>query len=279
MANPPIPELERLMTDTFTMVSVQHLHRYAMAAEICVAKDVLDIASGEGYGSNLLARTAKSVTGVDIASEAISHAKAKYALQNLSFVEGAVDSVPLGTSSIDVVVSFETLEHHDKHEAMLAEIKRVLRPSGLLIISTPDKRLYSEIPQYQNEYHVKELYTDEFKALIGRYFGRQRFLAQGLAFGTLVAPECDWGPFSCYSGDFQSCKHADQLVDAEYNLAIASDGELPDIGVSYFDAKQTLRNYERLLRSQEQVIGDLKDSFSFRLGRSLTWPIRRLFGT
>ncbi len=144
MKQSKVSELERLSPDTFSMSSVEHLHRYALAADICGGKDVLDIASGEGYGSNLLAQAAKTVIGVDISTEAIDQAKAKYVRPNLRFLRGAADAIPLDSSSIDVVVSFETLEHHDKHEEMLSEIKRILRPNGLLIISTPDKRFYSD---------------------------------------------------------------------------------------------------------------------------------------
>jgi 2-polyprenyl-3-methyl-5-hydroxy-6-metoxy-1,4-benzoquinol methylase len=169
MANAPAPQLERLTTDLFTMSSVEHLHRYAIAADLCRGKDALDIASGEGYGSNLLAKVAKSVVGVDISSEVIKQASVKYARANLTFRDGAADAIPLGDSSVDVVVSFETLEHHDKHEGMLAEIKRVLRPDGIMIISTPDKLFYSDVTGYRNAYHVKELYLDEFKALIERF--------------------------------------------------------------------------------------------------------------
>ncbi len=64
----------------------------------------------------------------------------------------------------------------------------------------------------------------------------------------------------------------------EYNIAVASDGELPDLGASFFEGNLTLRNYERLLKSQTQVIDDLKSSMSYRVGRLLTWPLRSLRG-
>jgi ubiquinone/menaquinone biosynthesis C-methylase UbiE len=273
-----VPELERLSPDTFSMSSVEHLHRYALAADICGGKDVLDIASGEGYGSNLLAQAAKTVTGVDISAETIDQAKAKYVRPNLRFLQGAADAIPLDNSSIDIVVSFETLEHHDKHEEMLAEIKRILRPGGLLIISTPDKRFYSEIPQYKNEFHVKELYTDEFKALISKFFSRHRLLFQISSYGTLLVPEHDARSFLYYRGDFQSCKSMQSLSEHEYNIAVASDGELPELGTSFFEGSLTLRHYERLLKSQKEIIDDLKNSTSYRLGRWLTWPLRSLLG-
>jgi 2-polyprenyl-3-methyl-5-hydroxy-6-metoxy-1,4-benzoquinol methylase len=273
-----VAELERLTPDSSGMSVVEHLHRYALAAELCGGKDVLDIASGEGYGSNLLAQAAKTVTGVDISTEAIEQSKTKYVRPNLRFLQGAADAIPMDSGSIDVAVSFETLEHHDKHEEMLSEIKRILRPNGLLLISTPDKRFYSDIPKYKNEFHVKELYTDDFKALIGKFFSRHRLLFQISSYGTLVVPERDGRSFLYYRGDFQSCKSMQTLSEPEYNIAVASDGELPDIAVSFYEGNLTVRHYDRLLKSQEEVIDDLKNSMSYRLGRLLTLPLRSLLG-
>jgi 2-polyprenyl-3-methyl-5-hydroxy-6-metoxy-1,4-benzoquinol methylase len=293
MKNSKKPDIERLGTRAFTISAVEHLHRYALAADICHGKDVLDIASGEGYGSNLLAKKSTRVTGVDISNEVIEHARTKYVRPNLAYVQGAVDAIPMDSSSVDVVVSFETLEHHDKHEEMLSEIKRVLRPSGVLVISTPDRLFYSDIPHYMNEFHVKELYLDEFKNLIQRFFRRQRLLFQGLAYGTLITPDGDWGRLSYYRGDFETCEPVRCLTRNEYNIAIASDDNLPEACVSFFDGMRALQDYkqqmereeeriphlERRLRSQEQVIRELRNSMSYRFGRSATWPFRKLFNS
>jgi len=295
MRRTPSKELERLLTDSFTESAVEHLHRYAIAAEICVGKDVLDIASGEGYGSHLLARVARQVIGVDASYEVIAEARGKYVESNLVFLEGRADDIPLTNSCVDVVVSFETLEHHDKHEEMLSEIKRVLRPNGVLIISTPDKLIYSDIPNYRNEFHVRELSREEFKSLIERFFRGQRFLSQGSSHGTLIAPEGEWNAFSYYCGNFYVCQSIGRLARHEYNIAIASDGELPRLGVSFFDGMQALQqerqrmakekrvgqgkraqDLKRRLENQDKTIRDLQESLSFRLGRVLTWPLRKL---
>jgi len=120
-------------------VAVEHLHRYALARELVHGKDVLDIACGEGYGSNLLIETAQSVIGVDAAEDAIAHARQTYVRSGLQFEVGRCDAIPLKSNSVDVVVSFETIEHHDRHDEMMAEISRVLRADGVLIVSSPDK--------------------------------------------------------------------------------------------------------------------------------------------
>jgi 2-polyprenyl-3-methyl-5-hydroxy-6-metoxy-1,4-benzoquinol methylase len=283
------PELERLLTDTFTVTSVEHLHRYAMVTPVCAGKDVLDIASGEGYGSNLLAQSARSVIGVDISNEVIESAKLKYSRPNLRFLCGTADAIPLEACSVDVVVSFETLEHHDKHDEMLSEITRVLRANGVLIISTPNKLFYSDIPKYKNAFHVKELYLGEFRSLIDRNFKSHRILFQGLAYGTLVAPENGWGSFSFYGGNYQTSQSMQRLPHYEYLIAVASDGTLPEFDVSFFDGIQTLKDnkrqdweslpsLERQLHSLENTVRDLRNSISFRLGCFLTAPVRKLFG-
>ena len=153
---------ERYLPDVHGSIELEHLHRYLLASRLSLGKRVLDIACGEGYGSSLMSQSALSVIGVDIAADAVAHAKAKYQASNLEFRIGSCAAIPLPDHSVDVVVSFETIEHHHEHDAMMREIKRVLVPGGVLMISSPDKLEYSDIPNYSNEYHVRELYRGEF---------------------------------------------------------------------------------------------------------------------
>src|SRR5208282_3283705 len=148
-----------------------------------------DIASGEGYGSALLAKSAASVVGVDISTEAVAHATTKYQADNLEFRLGSCAAIPLADQSVDIVVSFETIEHHVEHDAMMREIKRVLVPGGLLIISSPDKLEYSDKPGYANPYHVKELYRGEFTSLLDAYFKNHRIAGQRVIYGSAIFEE------------------------------------------------------------------------------------------
>ena len=109
-------------------IETEHLHRYAIARELCSGLAVLDIACGEGYGANLLAERARSVVGVDIAPDAIVHATGKYSSPKLQFRVGTCAEIPCADESFDLVVSFETIEHHDQHEEMMIGIRRVPRP-------------------------------------------------------------------------------------------------------------------------------------------------------
>ncbi|HET7118810.1 MAG TPA: methyltransferase domain-containing protein, partial [Hanamia sp.] len=193
---------ERLETFIYNDTTTEHLHRYAMAIEFIKNKVVLDIASGEGYGSNLLSQYAEKVIGVDIDETSITNARLKYNRKNLEFKTGRTDEIPLQDVTIDVVVSFETLEHHDKHQEMMREIKRVLKPGGILIMSTPDKKYYSDESQYKNPFHVKELYLNEFKELINSHFNCSEFYFQNMFKGSLIIPEKINNGFKNFGGDF-----------------------------------------------------------------------------
>jgi GT2 family glycosyltransferase len=89
---------------------------------------------------------------------------------------------------MDIVISFETIEHHDKHEEMMREIKRVLVPDGALIISSPSKYEYSERINFINEFHVKELYYDEFLNLLESYFSEITIFGQKISIGSFIFP-------------------------------------------------------------------------------------------
>ncbi len=98
---------ERLTSAVEGQIEFEHYHRYCLARDLCAGSDVLDVASGEGYGTAILAGVARSITGVDIDPVAVTHAEASYARSNLRFVQGDVLALPLNKASVDAVVSFE----------------------------------------------------------------------------------------------------------------------------------------------------------------------------
>lgn len=99
------------------LCSYEHWHRYIFAKQFVNNKNVLDIACGEGYGTSLIAESAKFVTAVDIDKETIESATAKYKRQNLKFIRGNVTSIPInGEKVFDVIVSFETIEHVNEED-------------------------------------------------------------------------------------------------------------------------------------------------------------------
>ena len=180
---------ERYHPEVPRETAYEHWHRYAFAMELARGRHVLDAACGEGYGSALLARVAASVLGIDLSAEAIAHAQARYGGPRLDFRQG--DVLGLGgvaDASLDLVVSFETLEHLAGHDALLEGFARVLKADGLLLISTPDRHAYSEQTGYRNPHHVRELYRDEFEALLSRHFPHHRLYGQRVVAHSLLWP-------------------------------------------------------------------------------------------
>src|SRR5213594_670906 len=160
-------------------IGYEHLHRYAFATQFVRNKRVLDLASGEGYGSNLLAKTAKQVVGIDIDEQAVRHAANKYIKSNLEFKAGSILEIPIKSEGVfDVIVCFEALEHVEDHDKLLSEARRLLTPNGLFFVSTPNKTLYTDEPHFNNPFHVHELYFAEFKTLLEKYFRQVKFLGQ-----------------------------------------------------------------------------------------------------
>lgn len=229
--SPQIPALartgERLTTDSVGPNVPEHLHRYALACGLADDRHVVDVASGEGYGSMLLASRAAGVVGVDVDATAVAHATAKYVRDNLRFVRAAATALPLADASVDLAVSFETIEHLQDHDAMLAEIRRVMRPDGVLVMSSPDRRFYSEATGHVNPFHVRELDAAEFIALVRRFFRHVTPLFQRVVHGSLIVPGEPVGGFAEYRGGFSGFDAAAGLREAMYVIVIASDQPLP----------------------------------------------------
>lgn len=280
---------ERLPAATFDRQTVEHLHRYAVAQSFAHDLAVLDIACGEGYGSNLLAQAAKSVIGIDVDPAAVDRARQKYSRENLSFSHGSATAIDLPEQSVDLVVSFETLEHLMEHDEMLGELRRVLRPGGMLIMSTPDKREYSDRTGHKNPYHVRELYTDEFVALVGRHFKYLTLYKQKLLLNSVIVPVVrDAVMLDVYFGDMSRVSRANALNESKYNVLLATNSVLTRMNASVFDGQPALddlvKGYYRSVFLEGRVAGlnkqidDLRRSHSFRLGYALTAPLRWLRG-
>ena len=161
-------------------IEIEHVQRYLSVRGLVKDKVVLDAASGSGYGTAILAKAASCVYGLEISHEAVNYAAQRYSSDNLGYLQGSVDNLPLKDGSVDVVVSFETIEHVTEEVQLkfLAEIKRILKKDGTLAISTPDKRIYSDHSGYKNEYHIKEFYRDEFYSILSSFFTEVKFFDQ-----------------------------------------------------------------------------------------------------
>ena len=167
---------ERMVPDeAHARIFWEHIARYRFAKDFVRGKRVLDIACGEGYGAAAFVKAgAASVTGVDISLEICEHARRKYSLDARA---GDVQSIPLQDQSIDLVVSFETIEHVDAPAAFISECARVLIPEGMLIVSTPNRPVYSG-KGAQNPFHRLEFDESEFVKLLHSRFRVVRLYTQ-----------------------------------------------------------------------------------------------------
>lgn len=164
----------------------EHVHRYLLAARVAAGRSVIDIGSGEGYGSAWLASTARRVVGLEFDPRAARAAAARYARGNLAFATGDARRLPFASESADVVTCFEMVEHVGEPEAVLDEIRRVVRPDGLALISTPNKAVYTDEAGYRNPYHLREYYLEEFEDELRTRFDTCLLLGQRILAGSVM---------------------------------------------------------------------------------------------
>lgn len=167
-------------------VVAEHLARYRFASSFVKHNVVLDVACGAGYGAPILCNAgAKSYLGVDISPEAVSLAEERFSVADATrFVcDDACILSTVADTSVDTVVSFETVEHLPAPTSFLSNLRRVLRAGGRLIISTPNRALFnpgsSLSSKPTNPFHVREWDQNEFKQLLAQYFEIEEVLGQG----------------------------------------------------------------------------------------------------
>jgi SAM-dependent methyltransferase len=145
----------------------EHVYRYRFAARFAKGRVVLDVACGAGYGTAALRDAgATRAVGVDLNAGAVEHARTRYGVEA---IVGSAEAIPMDDGCADLVVSMETIEHIQDPAAFLRECRRVLAPGGLLVVSTPNRAVYSAAGHH-NPYHVSELTETEFSSLVGAEF-------------------------------------------------------------------------------------------------------------
>lgn len=257
---------ERLTTAVGGQVQIEHYHRYLFARSLVAGLDVLDVASGEGYGSALLAQVARSVVGVEYSGPTVAVAAGNFPRPNLHFLRGDARALPLADASVDAAVSFETIEHFDRQSDFLREIHRVLRPDGCFIVSTPDRDIYSPAGTAANPFHVHELSGDEFTRLLRDAFRYVSVMRQRALIGSaLLADIPSAAPPLVFDrrGDthFEACVG---IPRAPYLIAIASDRERPPLPPSLYisrgDVDTDLISAMTLARQLREAQAQLSES-------------------
>lgn len=273
---PPIgePATDALFPERFVpeemhgLIEAEHLARYRWASACVDGCSVLDAGCGVGYGSLLLkAAGARHVTGVDIAQDAVDAASAN-AVAGVEFRRGDIAELPLKDASCDVAVCFEAIEHVNDQPRTLDELRRVLTPAGLLVISSPNRDVY----QGGNPHHTHEYTPPELQAALSERFANVRLMRQQAWLLSMICDdrtldEDDPGrPL-----DVSLRKLAGIAPGKEtFTLALASDSELPEPAMlamatdvqELADWRERARSAEEHLLRSEQATHAAGDSYA-----------------
>jgi SAM-dependent methyltransferase len=189
---------------------------YERLAGRCVDRDVLEAGCGEGYGADLIADVARQVIGLDYDESAVAHVRARY--PRVDMRHGNLAALPLGAGSVDVVVNFQVIEHLWDQGQFVGECLRVLRPGGLLLMSTPNRVTFSpgrDTPI--NPFHTRELNAAELTELLtSQGFSMEAML--GVFHGPRLA-ELD----ERYGGSLIDAQIERALADAPWSEELLAD--------------------------------------------------------
>lgn len=163
--NKSLASQERLYENTaMNWITKEHKERYEFACSLLEDLKVLDVASGSGYGSKMLSKKNK-VIGLEFSKEAVEYSIDNYGNKNCIFIQGDAQNMPFKDNNFDAVVSFETIEHLENPSKFISEVLRVLKKKGILILSTPNKRIWSPRTKPLITHHIRELHYYELMDL------------------------------------------------------------------------------------------------------------------
>jgi SAM-dependent methyltransferase len=149
----------------------RHLTAYEFLLPFVRGKRVVDLGCGEGYGTRLLSSAAREAVGVDLAPEAIYHARSHYRGDGLKYEYRDIYDTQLTAGSFDVAVSLQVIEHMHEPDRFMGEIRRLLKPGGLCVITTPNGDILSPgCDQPINPFHIFEFDARGFEEFLGRFF-------------------------------------------------------------------------------------------------------------
>jgi SAM-dependent methyltransferase len=223
---------------------------YQQLADRCAGRDVLEAGSGEGYGADLIAGVARRVVGLDYDDSAVAHVKARY--PRVDMLQGNLADLPFEASTFDVVVNFQVIEHLWDQGQFVAECARVLRPSGVLLMSTPNRITFSpgrDTPI--NPFHTRELNAAELTELL---------TDNGFAVETML------GVFHGPRLAELDARHGGSIIDAQIDRALADApwpaellADITSIRTDDFDLLEA-RDLPRSLRSSPPTSRDIDES-------------------
>jgi SAM-dependent methyltransferase len=167
---------ERLGNDPTSELWGEHRSRYRFAAQFVAGQRVLDVACGSGFGLRMLIEAGARPIGIDYDWRTLQEIRRGQAHARLMAADAM--RLPLETASVDHVVSFETIEHVPDARAFVGELRRVLKPGGQLVLSTPNRAFGPFERHTSNRFHVREFSVDELRTILGEHFTGVRLFGQ-----------------------------------------------------------------------------------------------------
>jgi SAM-dependent methyltransferase len=173
----------------------EHRARYRFAAQFAPDKRVLDVACGAGFGLTMLRAAGACAVGMDLDADALREARS---LAGPCLARTDATNLPLAAHSMDVVTSFETLEHVADAAGLIHEVRRVLGPGGVLVLSTPNRAFGPPELHTGNPFHIREFTAGELHDLLAECFASVRIYGQWPAPSYRFVPfrmvDPDWSP-------------------------------------------------------------------------------------
>lgn len=237
----------------------EHLCRYHFARPLVEGRYVLDVGCGTGYGTAVLARSARRVLALDVSAESVAFAKENYTATNVDFLVSDCRQIPLGAQTVDAAVCFEVIEHLAEQTTLLQEIHRVLRPDGVLVISTPNRVYYTEERKETNPFHVREFDFGEFLAFLKGSFAHVEMAFQNHVASLYVGNPRWWRQFR---SEMEQVSDLDLERSSHYFVAVCSKspGDQGCAPLVYLPASANLlRERDLHIRSQSERIQQLDE--------------------
>ncbi|CKR92683.1 3-demethylubiquinone-9 3-methyltransferase [Mycobacterium tuberculosis] len=219
----------------------RHQVVYQRLAPRCTARDVLEAGCGEGYGADLIACVARQVIAVDYDETAVAHVRSRY--PRVEVMQANLAELPLPDASVDVVVNFQVIEHLWDQARFVRECARVLRGSGLLMVSTPNRITFSpgrDTPI--NPFHTRELNADELTSLL-------------IDAGFVDVAMC--GLFHGPRLRDRAARHGGSIIDAQIMRAVAGAPCPPELAADV--AAVTTADFEMVAAGHDRDIDDSLD--------------------
>ncbi|MGH9558017.1 MAG: methyltransferase domain-containing protein [Bryobacteraceae bacterium] len=168
----------------------EHMARYAFASRFAAGKRVLDLGCGTGYGAADLAFRASRATAIDCALEAVVYGREHYPHSGIQFLQASATALPFHDRAFDLIAAFEVIEHLADYRDLLSEARRVLDPSGVFLVSTPNTLYYAEsrAAEGPNPFHAHEFEFEEFRETLSEFFPRVSILLQNRTESFVFSP-------------------------------------------------------------------------------------------